>query len=263
VSWTGLFCESDGRFPNHHPDPTVAANLHDLIDEVRRSHADLGVAFDGDADRIGIIDDRGEIIWGDYLLIIYARDVLARTGKGQSIIFDVKCSQALGDEIARAGGVPVMWKTGHSLIKEKMKALRAPLAGEMSGHMFFTEGFYGHDDALYGAARLLRIVADSGKSVSELLADVPRYVSTPELRIDVPEARKFAIVEAAVRHFRAEHDVIDVDGVRVLFGDGWGLIRASNTQPVLVMRVEARTQARLDDIRAELDGWLRSQGVNV
>lgn len=263
VRWTGLFCESDGRFPNHHPDPTVVANVQDLIAEVRRTNADVGIAFDGDADRIGVIDDKAEIVWGDYLLIIYARDVLARTGKGQSIIFDVKCSQALSDEITRAGGVPVMWKTGHSLIKGKMKELHAPLAGEMSGHMFFTEGFYGHDDALYAAARLLRIVADSGTSVSGLLADVPRYVSTPELRIDVAEERKFAIVEAAVRHFRTLHDVIDVDGARVLFGDGWGLIRASNTQPVLVMRVEARTSPRLAEIRGELEAWLRTQGVTI
>ena len=261
VRWTGLFCESDGRFPNHHPDPTVVANMQDLIAAVKRTSADIGIAFDGDADRIGVVDGGGEIVWGDYILIVYARDVLERTGKGQSIIFDVKCSQALSDEITRAGGTPVMWKTGHSLIKDKMKELRAPLAGEMSGHMFFTEGFYGHDDALYGAARLLRIIADSGRSITELLSDVPRYVSTPELRVDVPEERKFAIVEAAVRHFRQTHDVIDVDGARVLFGDGWGLIRASNTQPVLVMRVEARTPERLTAIRLELDDFLRAQGV--
>jgi phosphomannomutase / phosphoglucomutase len=201
-------------------------------------------------------------VWGDHLLILYARDVFARTGTGQPIIFDVKCSQALPDAISRAGGTPVMWKTGHSLIKDKMKELRAPIAGEMSGHMFFTEGFYGHDDALYGAARLLRIVADAGRSVSALLGDVPKFVSTPELRVDVPEERKFGIVDAAVRHFTSTHDVNDVDGVRVMFGDGWGLIRASNTQPVLVMRYEALTQARLDAIRDEMEGWLRAQGVD-
>jgi phosphomannomutase/phosphoglucomutase len=178
------------------------------------------------------------------------------------VIFDVKCSQALPDAVRAAGGEPVMWKTGHSLIKDKMKELRAPIAGEMSGHMFFDEGFYGHDDALYGAARLLRIVADSGRGVSELLGDVPKFVSTPELRVDVPEERKFGIVDAAVRHFRASRDVIDVDGVRVLFGDGWGLIRASNTQPVLVMRFEARSAERLDAIRAEMEAWLRDQGVD-
>jgi phosphomannomutase/phosphoglucomutase len=259
---THLFAESDGRFPNHHPDPTVVENLQDLIAAVRREGADLGVGFDGDADRIGLVDGRGEIVWGDHLLILYARDVLARTGAGQPIIFDVKCSQALPDAIARAGGTPVMWKTGHSLIKERMKALAAPIAGEMSGHMFFTEGFYGHDDALYGAARLLRIVADAGRSVAELLADVPKFVSTPELRVDVDEERKFGIVDAAVAHFRARYDVLDVDGVRVMFGDGWGLIRASNTQPVLVMRFEALSAERLTAIRGEMEGWLRAQGVD-
>ena len=256
-----LFCESDGTFPNHHPDPTVVENLHDIIREVRARKADLGIAFDGDADRIGVVDGRGEIVWGDHILILYARDVLARTGKGQSIIFDVKCSQALPHAIDAAGGKPVMWKTGHSLIKEKMKQLKAPLAGEMSGHMFFAEGFYGHDDALYGAARLLRIVAASGKSVDEMLADVPKFVSTPEIRVDCPDDKKFELVDRAVRYFRDRYDVIDVDGVRVLFGDGWGLIRASNTQPVLVTRYEALSQERLDAIQREMEDWLRSQGV--
>ena len=263
VEWTGLYCVSDGTFPNHHPDPTVPENLVDIIAKVRETGADVGVAFDGDADRIGVIDEHGEIIWGDRLLIIYARDALTRTGPGKPIIFDVKSSQSLPDAIGKAGGKPVMWKTGHSLIKEKMRELGAPVAGEMSGHMFFTEGFYGHDDALYGAARLLRIIADSGKSVSELLADVPDFLSTPEIRVDVPEEIKFELVEEAARHFRATHDVIDVDGVRVLFGDGWGLIRASNTQPVLVLRFEARSEARLHAIRDEMEGWLRSKGVRV
>jgi phosphomannomutase/phosphoglucomutase len=263
VDATYLFCESDGTFPNHHPDPTVVENLADIIAAVRAHGADLGVAFDGDADRIGVVDGNGEIIWGDHVLILYARDVLQRTGAGQPIIFDVKCSQALPWAIERAGGVPVMWKTGHSLIKDRMAESGAPLAGEMSGHMFFKEGFYGHDDALYGAARLLRIVAASGQGVSELLADVPKFVSTPEIRVDVPEERKFALMEEAARHFKATHDVIDVDGVRVLFGDGWGLIRASNTQPVLVCRFEARTEERLAAIRNEMEGWLRTQGVQV
>jgi phosphomannomutase / phosphoglucomutase len=256
-----LFADSDGTFPNHHPDPTVVENLRDLITAVRREHADLGIAFDGDADRIGIVDRQGTIIWGDYLLILYARDVLARTGAGQSIIFDVKCSQALPDAITAAGGVPVMWKTGHSLIKEKMKELHAPIAGEMSGHMFFAEGFYGHDDALYGAARLLRIVADAGQGVDALLADIPRYVSTPEIRVDCADDRKFGVVEAALRHFRSIHEVISVDGVRILYGDGWGLIRASNTQPILVVRFEARSEHRLSEIRNEVASWLEQQGV--
>ena len=259
----GLFTESDGRFPNHHPDPTVPANLQDLIVAVRREGAEIGLAFDGDADRIGMVDGDGRIVWGDHILILYARDVLARTGRGRPIIFDVKCSQALSDEIARAGGRPVMWKTGHSLIKDKMKELQAPIAGEMSGHMFFSEGFYGHDDALYGAARLLRIIADSGHTVRELLADVPHFVSTPEIRVDCADDRKFALVQRAVEHFRATHDVIDVDGVRVLFGDGWGLIRASNTQPIIVTRFEARSAARLAEIRGEMDGWLAQQGLVV
>ena len=260
---TQLFAESDGTFPNHHPDPTVPENLEDLIAEVRRGKAELGIAFDGDADRIGVVDRRGEIVWGDHVLIVYARDLFRREGKGSSIVFDVKCSQALPDAIAKAGGTPVMWKTGHSLIKDKMKEVRAPLAGEMSGHMFFSEGFYGHDDALYGAARLLRILADAGKGIDELLADVPKYVSTPEIRIEVPEELKFGLVDRAVSHFRASHDVIDVDGVRVLFGDGWGLIRASNTQPVIVARYEARTPERLAAIRGEMEGWLREQGVEL
>ena len=260
---TGLFTESDGTFPNHHPDPTVPENLEDLVAAVRREGAEIGLAFDGDADRIGMVDGDGRIIWGDHILILYARDVLARTGPGQPIIFDVKCSQALPDEIRRAGGTPVMWKTGHSLIKDKMKELRAPLAGEMSGHMFFSEGFYGHDDALYGAARLLRIVADSGRTVKALLADVPEFVSTPEIRVDCDDTVKFDLVRRAVEYFRARHDVIDVDGVRVLFGDGWGLIRASNTQPIIVTRFEARTPERLDEIRGEMEGWLRQQGAAV
>jgi phosphomannomutase/phosphoglucomutase len=258
-----LFCESDGTFPNHHPDPTVEENLQDLIAEVHDTKADFGVAFDGDADRIGVVDDRGEIVWGDHVLILYARDVLERTAKGQAIIFDVKCSQALPHEIDKAGGRPVMWKTGHSLIKDKMRELDAPIAGEMSGHMFFAEGFYGHDDALYGAARLISIVARSGRTVSELLSDVPKFVSTPEIRVDVPEESKFVLVERAVRHFASTHDVIDVDGARVLFGDGWGLIRASNTQPILVTRFEARTPERLSAIRDEMESWLRAQGVVV
>ncbi len=263
VDATLLFAESDGSFPNHHPDPTVVENLQDLIAAVKRTGAELGIGFDGDADRIGIVDRHGTIIWGDYLLLLYARDVLERTGKGQSIIFDVKCSQALPDAIRKAGGEPLMWKTGHSLIKEKMKELHAPLAGEMSGHMFFTEGFYGHDDAVYAAARLLRILGDSGKRVDELLADVPRFVSTPELRVECPDDRKFAIVAAAQAHFAKHREVIAVDGARILFGDGWGLIRASNTQPILVMRFEALTEARLAEIRAEVEGWLRLQGVGA
>ncbi|HEX4684811.1 MAG TPA: phosphomannomutase/phosphoglucomutase [Gemmatimonadaceae bacterium] len=263
VEGRGLFCESDGTFPNHHPDPTVPENLEDIIAAVKQDKAEIGIAFDGDADRIGVVDGDGTIIWGDRVLILYARDVLERTGRGQPIIFDVKCSQALPTAVQNAGGKPVMWKTGHSLIKDKMKEMHAPVAGEMSGHMFFSEGFYGHDDALYGAARLLRILSDSGRTVKQMLADVPDFVSTPELRIEVPEELKFGLVDAAVKHFRSKYDVIDVDGVRVLFGDGWGLIRASNTQPVIVARYEAESSDRLTAIRGEMEGWLRAQGVTV
>jgi phosphomannomutase/phosphoglucomutase len=263
VTPTWLFAESDGSFPNHHPDPTVVENLQDLIKAVRETGSEVGIGFDGDADRIGIVDGDGTIIWGDYLLLLYARDVLARTGKGQSIIFDVKCSQALPDGIAAAGGKPVMWKTGHSLIKDKMKELKAPIAGEMSGHMFFTEGFYGHDDALYGAARLLRIVADAKRTVKQLLSDVPRFVSTPEIRVDCPDDRKEAIVAEALAHFRSKYAVSDVDGVRILFDGGWGLIRSSNTQPILVLRFEASSEARLAELRHEVESWLAARGVTL
>ena len=258
-----LFCESDGTFPNHHPDPTVEANLVDLIRAVREGNADVGIAFDADADRVGVVDADGTIIWGDILLILFGRDVLTRAPKGSSIIFDVKCSQALPEMITKAGGVPVMWKTGHSLIEEKMHETHAPLAGEMSGHMFLAEGYYGYDDALYAGARLLRIIADSGKSLKELLADVPRFASTPEIRVACPDDLKFGIVDNAIKHFSVGHDVITVDGIRVQFPDGWGLIRASNTQPVIVMRFEARTAEHLANIQGEMEGWLREQGVKV
>jgi len=264
ASVTWLYETSDGTFPNHHPDPTVEANLVDLQRTVRSTGSALGIGFDGDADRIGLVDEEGTVVWGDHLLLLYARDVLARTGPGQPIIFDVKCSQTLADGIATAGGTPVMWKTGHSLIKDKMKALGAPLAGEMSGHMFFAEGFYGHDDALYAAARLLRIVADAGSSVKSLLADVPHLVSTPELRVDCPDDRKEAVVRESLAHFAARYPVSDVDGVRILFPDGaWGLIRSSNTQPILVMRFEAASAERLAEIRGEVEAFLVGLGIDV
>lgn len=262
VDATCMFCESDGTFPNHHADPTVPENLEDLIAELQKSDYDFGVAFDGDADRIGIVDRSGEIIWGDYLLLLYARDVLTRL-PGAPIIFDVKCSQALPESIEKAGGLPVMWKTGHSLIEKKMHTMRAPIAGEMSGHMYFDEGWYGFDDALYGAARLLKIVADSGESVQELLSDVPRFVSTPEIRVACPDDKKFGIVSEAVKYFGAKYETNDVDGVRIQYPDGWGLIRASNTQPVIVLRFEARTRSQLDAIRAEIERWLTQHGVQL
>lgn len=262
VAVTCLFCKSDGTFPNHHADPTVPENLEDVVREVRKSGYDLGIAFDGDADRIGVIEPNGDILWGDYLLILYARDVLSRMPHAP-IIFDVKCSRALPGAVQNAGGIPVMWKTGHSLIEEKMHDMQSPLAGEMSGHMYFGEGWYGFDDALYGAARLLRIIADSGRSVSDLLADVPRFVSTPEIRVDCPDDVKFDIVRDAVTHFGKLYSTNDVDGVRIQYPEGWGLIRASNTQPVIVLRFEARTTAELDRIRTEIEEWLAQRGLQI
>lgn len=257
-----LYCVSDGTFPNHHPDPTVDANLTELIDSVRTGEAKLGVAFDGDADRIGAVDEKGNIVRGDYLLLIYALDALKRR-PGQQIIFDVKCSQVLEDAIREAGGTPVMWKTGHSLIKEKMRETGARIAGEMSGHMFFGDDYYGYDDALYSAARLVDIVARSGDALSSLLEGVPRFASTPELRVDCEDDRKFEVVARAVEHFKQRYDVIDVDGARIKMAGGWALIRASNTQPIIVLRAEAENEERLADIRDEVDGWLRKQGVAV
>ena len=258
-----LYCESDGTFPNHHPDPTVDEYVQDMIAAVRSHGADLGIGFDGDADRIGVVDDRGDIVRGDILLLLFGLDVLRRQGPGQTLVFDVKCSQILPEEFERAGGLPVMWKTGHSLIKEKMKEMGAPIAGELSGHICFADDYYGFDDALYAACRLAELVAASDRPLSELSGALPGYVSTPELRIDIPEEVKFGLVERALAHFSARHAVIAVDGVRVLFGDGWGLIRASNTQPVVVARYEAKTRDRLHEIQATMEAWLRDQGVSV
>jgi phosphomannomutase/phosphoglucomutase len=258
---TPLFCESDGTFPNHHPDPTVDENLEDLIAAVREGGLDLGVAFDGDADRIGAVDEHGTIVRGDILLLLYGLDLLKKRGPGQKLVFDVKCSQALPEVFAAAGGEPIMAPTGHSLIKKRMKETGARLAGELSGHIMIGDDYFGFDDALYDACRLVDLVARSDKPLSEQVAAFPAYVSTPEIRVDVTEEQKWSVVASAVAHFRARHDVIDVDGVRVLFGDGWALLRASNTQPVIVARYEARTAARLAEIRGEVEGWLRSQGV--
>jgi phosphomannomutase / phosphoglucomutase len=264
-----LLCESDGTFPRRQPDPSQAKNLADLIAAVLSARAngapvDAGIAFDGDADRIGVIDAAGEIVWGDRVEAIYARDILAKPAyHGAPIIYDVKSSQALEEAIRNAGGTPVMWKTGHSLIEAKMQELHAPLAGELSGHMYIADGYYGFDDALYAAARLLRIMADSGKTVTDLLIGVPVYPISPEIRVDCPDDLKFDIVERAVAHWSATHDVVTVDGARVKFADGWGLIRASNTQPALVLRFEARTDAQLAAIEQEMETWLRQQGVPV
>ncbi|HET6578379.1 MAG TPA: phosphomannomutase/phosphoglucomutase [Gemmatimonadales bacterium] len=260
---TPLFCESDGTFPNHHPDPTVPGNLRDLQAEVRRTGAELGLAFDGDADRIGAVDETGEIVWGDLLLVVLGRDAVRRFGPGTPVIFDVKCSEVLPAALAAAGARPVMWKTGHSLIKAKMKELQAPLAGEMSGHMFFGGDYLGFDDALFAAARLLEIVSRGPHGLATLLADLPRTTATPEIRVDVPEERKFPLVEQAARHFAAKYPVNTIDGIRISFPHGWGLLRASNTQPILVLRFEASDPQALDAARSEVVGWLAGQGVRA
>ena len=257
---TPLFAELDGRFPNHLPDPTVPALLVDLQRKVKETGADLGIGFDGDADRIGAVTASGRIVWGDQLLALFARDVLTRV-PGGTIVFDVKCSQALVEDIAAHGGKPLMWKTGHSLLKKKLAETGAPLGGEMSGHMFFSEGFFGFDDALFAAGRLLRYVASTGKSLEQLVASLPQYFSTPEMRLACPEERKFQVPDLLRDEFAGKYRVIDIDGIRVEFGDGWGLVRASNTQPVLVVRFEARTERRLAEIRDTMMGALKRVGV--
>jgi phosphomannomutase/phosphoglucomutase len=248
-----LYCEMDGRFPNHHPDPTVVSNLSALIARVRDTKASVGIAWDGDGDRLGAVDATGEVVWGDKLLILFARDVLAEH-PGAAILGEVKCSQTLYDDIKKHGGRPVLWKTGHSNIKTKMKEEGALLAGEMSGHLFFADRYFGYDDGIYGALRLLQILASSKKTIGELLADVPRTFVTPELRVDCPDDVKFEVVQRVKNRYREHYEVIDVDGARILFGDGaWGLVRASNTGSILVLRFEAKTEARRDELRAEVE----------
>jgi phosphomannomutase/phosphoglucomutase len=263
VEVTPLFCDSDGTFPNHHPDPTVDENLEDLIRAVRTTPHDLGVAFDGDADRIGAVDETGAIVRGDLLLLLFGLDLLEKRGPGQKLVFDVKCSQVLPEVFAAAGGEPIMWKTGHSLQKVKMKETGALLAGELSGHIMVADDYYGFDDALYDACRLIDLVSRSPESLSERIAAFPVYVSTPEIRIEVTEEQKWDIVERAVAHFKKSHEVVDVDGARVLFGDGWALLRSSNTQPVIVARFEARTEVWLQEIRSEVADWLATHGVSL
>jgi len=252
-----LFTDMDGRFPNHHPDPTVEENMEQLIRAVAEHGAELGIAFDGDADRIGVVDAKGRIVWGDELLVLYARDVLARN-PGGIIVSEVKCSQRLYDDIAKRGGQGIMWKAGHSLLKAKMRETGALLGGEMSGHIFFKERYFGYDDAVYAGARLLEICARTGKTVAELLADLPPSVTTPEIRVDCADDVKFAVADRVRDHFRRSGlEIIDVDGVRVKFARGWGLLRASNTQPVLVMRFEAQSPAELAEYRAIMEGVVR------
>ncbi len=242
-----LFCDPDGTFPNHLPDPTVLKYIEDLRRTVIKEKADLGLGYDGDSDRVGVIDEKGRIVFADQLLAILAREVLSRN-RGATIPFDVKCSRMLPEVIEKEGGVPLMWKTGHSLIKKKMREIGAPLAGEMSGHIFYKDGYFGYDDGIYVSFRLVQYLSTQDKKLNELVDELPQYVSTPEIRVDCPDNRKFQVVESLAQSFKKEYETIDIDGVRVNFKQGWGLIRASNTQPILVLRFEAKTQDRLDQI---------------
>lgn len=243
-----LFTEPDSNFPNHHPDPTVTENLQDCIAAVKETNADLGIAFDGDGDRIGIVDETGRIIWGDELMVLLSREILKKN-PGATIIAEVKCSQNLFDDIERHGGNPIMWKAGHSIIKAKMKETHAALAGEMSGHIFFADKFYGFDDATYAGARVLEILSKTDKTLSELLSDLPETFSTPELRVDCADERKFDVVAKIAEEFAKTNEVITIDGARILFENGWGLVRASNTQAILVLRFEADSDENLAKIR--------------
>jgi phosphomannomutase / phosphoglucomutase len=265
---TGLYCDLDGRFPNHHPDPTVMDNLIDLIAKVKETGADVGIGYDGDADRIGVIDEQGHIMWGDRLLLLFARDVL-REYPGCAIISEVKASQALYDDIHARGGRGIMWKTGHSVIKAKMKEQKALLAGEMSGHLFFADRYYGYDDAIYASCRLIEILVKQKKPLSSLLADIPQTVVTPEIRVDCSDDQKFLLVESVKERLMKVanaqdpntsalpiREIITLDGIRVRFDEGWGLVRASNTQPALVLRFEASSQAALSEIKDYLERQL-------
>ena len=266
---TGLYCDLDGRFPNHHPDPTVLENLSDLIQAVKEHKADVGIGYDGDADRIGTVDEQGEVLWGDRLMVVYSRDVLAAC-PGSTIISEVKASQSLYDDIAKHGGRPIMWKTGHSLIKAKMKEESAVLAGEMSGHMFFADRYFGYDDAVYASCRLIEILAKGTQPLSALVADLPKTVVTPEIRVDLPDSIKFDVVQRIRNRFEGYlkskqglgpsqlmlRDLVTIDGVRAVFEHGWGLIRASNTQPALVLRFEATSTERMHVIRRIVEGEL-------
>ena len=252
---TELYVEPDGRFPNHHPDPTVEENIKDLIDTVRSQGLQLGLGFDGDGDRIVVVDEKGAILWGDMLVLIFARQILKNNPRAK-IIGDVKCSARLFKDIEGHGGIPIMWKTGHSIMKHKMKIEDAVLAGEMSGHIFFADRYYGYDDALYAALRLLEILSKTGKRISDFLDSVPNAFSTPEIRVDCPDETKFKLVNKTREELKKEYNIIDIDGVRVEFAHGWGLIRASNTQPVLVLRFEADSSERLHEIRSIIESKL-------
>lgn len=258
-----LYCESDPTFPNHFPDPVKAENLRDLIKEVTRIKADLGIAFDGDGDRIGVVDDKGNIIWGDMLMILYWREIMKKHPHADAIV-EVKCSKALPEEIKKMGGNPIFYKTGHSLIKAKMKEINAVFTGEMSGHMFFADEYYGYDDAAYAAARLLRILSNTDKTLSELLSDVPKYPSTPEIRVHCDDEKKFDVVAGVKEYFKDKgYNLIDIDGARVLFDGGWGLVRASNTGPELIVRCEADTEEKLKEIKDTIRNVLKKYNVEL
>jgi phosphomannomutase/phosphoglucomutase len=252
-----LYCEIDGRFPNHFPDPTIPENLKDLMRRVKKIEADIGIGYDGDGDRIGVVDDQGNIIWGDQLMILFSREILNQK-KGVTFVAEVKCSQNLFTDIEKHGGRAIMWKTGHSLIKEKMKQEKAVLGGEMSGHIFFADRYFGYDDAIYASCRLIELLSKTEKKLSLLLKDVPKTFITPEIRVDCPDEIKFKVVEKVKEELGKDHSIIDVDGVRAQFGDGWGLVRASNTQPVLVLRFEAMSEKRLQEIKKLVEDKVRS-----
>ena len=252
-----IYCDMDGRFPNHEADPTQKKNMLDLIELVKEKNLDLGVGYDGDADRIGVVDKNGELIYGDQLMVVYAREILERD-PGATFISEVKCSMVMYDDIKKHGGNAIMWKTGHSLIKKKMKEENAALAGEMSGHMFFKDRYLGFDDALYATCRLLEIIADTGLGVDELIQDLPKTFTTPELRVECPDEIKFKAVDKIVAHFKAKQNIIDIDGLRALYDDGWGLVRASNTQPALVLRFEALSEKRLHEIQNDIESVLEN-----
>ena len=256
------FCEPDGSFPNHHPDPTVPEYMEALMARVQSEKADLGIGFDGDADRLGVVDDQGNLLWGDQLLILFARDVLKKH-PGTAVVGEVKCSQNLYDDIKKQGGIPVMSAAGHSLIKKKMRETGALLAGEMSGHMCFKDNYYGFDDAIFAACRVLEIVAASSRKLSDMLSDLPKTFSTPEIRVDCPDALKFKIVKELTEHFRSRYEVVDIDGVRIQFENGWGLVRASNTQPVLVLRFEAKTEEQMNEYRQIVNRQLEQYQPDV
>ena len=251
-----LYCDLDGSFPNHEADPTQKKNMTDLIALVEKEKLDIGIGYDGDADRIGVVDRHGNLIYGDQLMVIYAREILSRN-PGATFISEVKCSMVMYDEINKMGGNAIMWRTGHSLIKKKMKEENAALAGEMSGHMFFKDRYYGFDDALYASCRLLEIMDTTGLGVDELIKDLPKTFTTPELRVECPDEVKFKVVEKIVALYKARQKVIDIDGMRAIYDDGWGLVRASNTQPALVLRFEALTESRLEEIRTEIETDLK------